>query len=203
MSRVELKNWAKEKIKGHIWELLIPIVIASFLTSFTIGGQYSFEDGELSYRAGFPIGIFLYFVTVGLTYFMVKFINNKEHNLKDLFYFAKDYVRTFLTGLLQSIFIFLWALLLIVPGIIKAIAYSLVPFILADEKYKDLGYMDVLKKSEELMKGHKADYFVLQLSFIGWHLLAILTLGILEIWVIPYETTATYKFLDDIMKTDK
>ena len=203
MDRVELKNWAKAKIKGHVWELLIPIVIASILTSLNIGGGYKYADGTLSYKMGFPVGIFLFFVNVGLAYFMVKFVNDKEHGIKDLFYFSKDYVRTFLTGLLEGIFVFLWALLLIVPGIIKAIAYSLVTLILADEKYKDLSYMDVLKKSEELMKGHKKDFFVLQLSFIGWHLLACLTLGILEIWIVPYQSTATYKFLDDIMKANK
>ena len=203
MNRVELKNWTKTKIKGHLWELLIPIVIAGILTTLNIGARYTLENGKFTYHLGFPLGILLFFVNVGLAYFMVKFVNDKERGLKDLFYFSKDYVRTFLTGLLESVFILLWSLLLIIPGIIKSIAYSLVTLILADEKYKDLGYMDTLKKSEELMKGHKMDYFVLQLSFIGWHLLAMLTLGILEIWIIPYQTTATYKFLDDIMKSAK
>ncbi len=203
MGRVELKKWAKEKIKGHMWQLLGVILVASILTSLVIGQKYTFEDGKFSATGGVPLGIFLYFIEVGLAYYMVKFINDKNPVFKDLFYFAKDYVRTLIVGFLTGIFTFLWALLLIIPGIIKGIAYSLVPLILADEKYKDLGYMDVLKKSEELMNGHKMDYFVLGLSFIGWHLLAILTLGILEIWIAPYQTTATYKFLDDIMKTSK
>ena len=203
MGRVELKKWAKEKIKGHMWQLLGVILVASILTSLVVGQKYTFEDGKFSATGGVPLGIFLYFIEVGLAYYMVKFINDKNPVFKDLFYFAKDYVRTLIVGFLTGIFTFLWALLLIIPGIIKGIAYSLVPLILADEKYKDLGYMDVLKKSEELMNGHKMDYFVLGLSFIGWHLLAILTLGILEIWIAPYQTTATYKFLDDIMKTSK
>lgn len=203
MGRVELKKWAKEKIKGHMWQLLGVILVASILTSLVVGQKYTFEDGKFSATGGVPLGIFLYFIEVGLAYYMVKFINDKNPVFKDLFYFSKDYVRTLIVGFLTGIFTFLWALLLIIPGIIKGIAYSLVPLILADEKYKDLGYMDVLKKSEELMNGHKMDYFVLGLSFIGWHLLAILTLGILEIWIAPYQTTATYKFLDDIMKTSK
>lgn len=200
MSRAEIKTWAKEKIKGHIWELLITIAVASILTGLTIGGGYKYNsDGSLAgYNAGYNIGFFLYFVQVGLTYFMVQFINDKEHNFKDLFKFSSDYVRIFVVNLLQCIFIFLWALLLIVPGIIKGMAYSLVSFLLADEKYKDLGYMDVLKKSEEMMNGHKMDLFVFELSYIGWHLLACLTLGILYIWLLPYYTTAKYKFLNDI-----
>ena len=199
MERAEIKQWAKEKIKGHIWELLITVAVGSILTTLTIGGGSSVDaNGNWSYSAGWNVGFFLYFVQVGLTYFMVQFINDKEHEFKDLFRFAGDYVRIFVVNLLQTIFIALWTLLLIVPGIMKAFAYALVSFILADDKYKDLGYMDVLKKSEEMMNGHKMDLFVFELSFIGWWLLAGLTLGILCIWLVPYYSTAKYKFLNDI-----
>ncbi len=201
MNRVELKTWAKEKIKGHILELLIPIVIAEIVTTLQIGQKISYDGGTLNYSAGLPIGLLFYFVTVGLTYFLVKFMKDQEHSLKDLIAFSGDYVRTFLTGLLEAIFVFLWTLLLIIPGVVKGIAYSLIPFILADEKYKDMKSMDILKKSEQMMKGHKMDYFVLQLSFIGWHILAIFTLGLLEIWIIPYSTIASYKFLLDVKET--
>ena len=129
---------------------------------------------------------------------MVKFINDEHHEFKDLFYFTKDYIRIFLVNLLQCVFIFLWSLLLIVPGIIKVFAYSLVPFLLADDKYNNLGYKEVLKKSEEMMNGHKMDYFVFNLSFIGWALLIPFTLGIILIWLAPYYTTARIKFLNDI-----
>lgn len=198
VNRAELKKWAKEKIKGHIFDLLIPIVITSVLTNLTIGQKFTTENGSFQVSGGYPVGILFYFVEVGLAYFMVKFITNQEYNLKDIFNYTSDVVRAFLTALLSKIFIFLWTLLLIVPGIIKAFAYTLIPLILADEKYKDLSYMEVLKKSEEIMNGHKMDYFMLGLSFIGWHILAIFTLGLLEIWILPYQQTASYKFLNDI-----
>ena len=83
----------------------------------------------------------------------------------------------------------------------KAFAYALVPFLLADDKYKDLSYTEVLKKSEEMMKGHRMDYFVFCLSFIGWFLLAIPTLGLICIWLSPYYETARVKFLNDIKVT--
>lgn len=201
MNNSEIKKWAKEKIKGNIWTLIVPIVITAILTSLTIGAGYKYdENGTLNYNSGVSIGIFFYFVQVGLAYFMVKFINDQPHELKDLFYFKKDYLKVFITGILKGIFVLLFTLLLIIPGIIKGLGYALVELILADEKYKDLDHMAVLKKSEELMNGHKMDYFLLCLSFIGWHLLAILTLGILEIWIAPYYNTAKFKFLDDIMK---
>ena len=193
MNRTELKNWAKEKVKGKRWPLLAAIIVASIITNFSL----SIPRGDnLSYTI--PIGWILYFVEVGITYYMVKFITDKEVEFKDIFKFSNDFVKDLLVGLLASIFTVLWSLLLIVPGIIKAISYSLVPMLLADEKYNDLNGTDYLKKSEEMMNGHKMDYFVLYLSFIGWHLLAILTLGILEIWIIPYQTTATTKFLYDV-----
>jgi len=199
MSRAEIKTWAKEKIKGHIWELLITLIVASILTNLTIGGNTTVNaDGSWNVSAGWNLGFFLYFVEVGATYYMVQFVTDKAHEFKDLFRFASDYVRIFVVNLLQTIFVALWALLLIVPGIIKGFAYALVSFLLADEKYKDLGYMDVLKKSEEMMNGHKMDLFVFELSFIGWWLLAGLTFGILLIWLLPYYSTAKYKFLNDI-----
>lgn len=198
MNRTELKNWAKEKIKGHIGELFVALLIVGILTNLSIGGHVSVDGSNVSYSSGIPLGLIFYFVEVGLVYYMIKFFNDEARQLKDLFKYSSNFGRIFLTGLLESIFTFLWALLLIIPGIIKAIAYSLVPFILADEKYNNLGYMEILKKSEEMMMGHKMDYFVLGLSFIGWHILAIFTLGLLEIWIMPYETTAKYKFLNDL-----
>jgi len=198
MNNAGIKTWSKEKIKGKIWELLIPIVVASILSSLTVGQQIVQTENGISVEGGTNLGIFFYFVQVGLAYFMVKFINDQEHNFKDLFYFSKDYIRIFLVNLLQTLFIFLWTLLLIVPGIIKAIGYALVPLLLADDKYKNLGYKDLLKKSEEMMNGHKMDYFTLSLSFIGWFLLIIPTFGFILIWLAPYYTTARMKFLNDL-----
>jgi len=194
MERAEIKQWAKGKIKGHIWELLVPIIVASILVnlSFTVGGG----DGETG--TTITLGLFFYFVNVGLIKFIKAFNEDKPHEFKDLFYYANDYVRTFLTGLLSGIFIFLWALLLIVPGIIKAFAYALIPYILEDEKYKDKKPMEILKLSEEMMKGHKMDLFVYYLSWIGWGLLVLVTLGIAAIYVAPYSKVAEVKFLTQI-----
>jgi len=198
MTNSEIKSWSKEKIKGKIWTILPAILVATILTSLTVGGKTTVTDEGIHTTAGYSIGWIFYFVNVGLAYFMVKFITDQKTEFKDIFHFGSEFVRCLVTGLLQAIFTFLWALLFIIPGIIKAFAYSLVPMLLADEKYKSLGAMDLLKKSEELMKGHKMDYFLLILSFIGWHILAIFTLGLLEIWIIPYQTTAQMKFLYNV-----
>lgn len=196
MTNSEIKQWAKEKIKGKWLSILPAIFVASLLTGLTLGSSYSSETGTFS--SGYNVGWIFYFVQIGLVAYMVKFINDQPVEFKDIFNYSKDFGRAIGAVLLQALYVFLFALLLIIPGIMKLIAYSLVPYLMADDKYDNLGLKELLTKSEEMMNGHKMDYFMLNLSFIGWHILAIFTLGILEIWVIPYQTTATTKFLNDI-----
>lgn len=98
--------------------------------------------------------------------------------------------------ILMTLYVFLWMLLLVVPGIIKALAYSLTPYILKD--YPELSVNQAINLSIKMMKGHKMRYFLLTLSFIGWGLLGILTLGIGYIWLIPYMYTTTAAFYQDV-----
>ena len=99
--------------------------------------------------------------------------------------FQPDYMRNVKALFLKDLYIFLWTLLLIVPGIIKSYAYSLVPYILAEDP--DISPKDALKKSEEMMMGHKKEAFILDLSFIPWGLLAAATLGIAQVFFVgPY-----------------
>lgn len=97
---------------------------------------------------------------------------------------------------LMGIFVFLWMLLLIIPGIVKAFAYALTPYILVD--YPELSANEAINLSKNMMKGHKFDYFCLGLSFIGWGLLAVLTCGIGFIWFMPYYYTTMAEFYQDV-----
>ena len=108
----------------------------------------------------------------------------------------KGYWRNVWGGFLMMLFTYLWMLLLIVPGIIKAFAYSMTPYILKD--YPELSANQAINLSIKMMKGHKFDYFYLQLSFIGWGLLSILTLGIGYIWLMPYMYASMAAFYEDI-----
>ena len=107
-----------------------------------------------------------------------------------------DYVRNAVSILLVYLYTILWTLLFIVPGIIKGLAYSLTPFIVKDNP--QLSPNQAINLSMKMMKGHKFDLFYLYLSFIGWILLAILTLGIGLLWVIPYMQTAMAAFYLDV-----
>ena len=76
----------------------------------------------------------------------------------------------------------------------------MVPNLLADELTNETGYMELINRSKKLMDGHKWEYFIFNLSFIGWDLLIIATLGIAAIWVVPYETTAKIMYYDELKK---
>lgn len=99
---------------------------------------------------------------------------------------------------LIMLFIFLWTLLLIVPGIIKALAYSQTYYILADAQARgvEMSATEAIKTSQQLMKGHKWEFFCLQLSFLGWMILAGLTLGIGWLWLGPYLSTTKACYYD-------
>ena len=194
MTRQELKSWAKEKIKGNIWNVLGAILIVNLISSITLSITTENEFGD--FALSLTTGVLSFILEVGLVIYMVNFITDKNYQFEMIFSKFRNWKQIILTYLHQFIMIFLWTLLLIIPGIIKAYGYSLVSYILADDE--KITSEDALKLSEEMMKGHKKDLFMLQLSFLGWHLLAIPTLFILEIWIIPYEQTATTKFLYDI-----
>ncbi len=97
---------------------------------------------------------------------------------------------------LTRIFIFLWTLLLIIPGIIKSYSYAMTPYIL--EENPELTANEAIDRSRYMMRGHKFDLFWLQLSFIGWFLLALLTAGIGFFWFIPYYETSQSAFYEEV-----
>ena len=107
-----------------------------------------------------------------------------------------DYVRNAVSILLVYLYTILWTLLFIVPGIIKGLAYSLTPFIVKDNP--QLSPNQAINLSMKMRKGHKFALFYLYLSFIGWILLAMLTLGIGLLWVIPYMQTSMAAFYLDV-----
>ena len=110
--------------------------------------------------------------------------------------FDQNYLHKVLGMFLMELFVFLWTLLLIIPGIIKALAYSMTVFILQDNP--ELSAYDAIKYSEKMMMGHKWDLFVLYLSFIGWFILACLTLGIGFLWLTPYVQLSLCEFYEDL-----
>lgn len=115
-------------------------------------------------------------------------VNSREEaRLKELvFGYENNYWNTVKTILLRDIFAFLWTLLFLIPGIVKAYSYRLVPYIIADDP--TVPARDAITISRQMMKGHKWRTFVLDLSFIGWDILSVLTLGLVGIFYAnPYQ----------------
>lgn len=107
------------------------------------------------------------------------------------------YGRNVASMLLMEIFIILWTLLLIIPGIIKSVAYSMTPYLLAE--HKNISARDAIRISNEITRGYKGDLFIAMLSFIGWWLLSALTLGLLAIfYVFPYYSLTFAGFYEDL-----
>jgi uncharacterized membrane protein len=119
---------------------------------------------------------------------------------KDLFqtFNSKLYFKALGIYVLTSIYVFLWSLLLIIPGIIKSFSYSQVYFILKDNPTTSVN--GAITESRRLMDGFKWKYFLLLLSFIGWALLCAITFGIASLWTTPYFTASLAAFYDQLVK---
>ena len=117
---------------------------------------------------------------------------HKKLEIGDGFVGFNQFGRAFVWMLLSGLYLFLWSLLFIIPGIIKSFSYAMTPFILLD--HPEMGVNDAITASRRMMDGHKWEFFCLNLSFIGWWLLNILTLGILTFWIVPYQNITMASF---------
>ncbi|MBQ7624030.1 MAG: DUF975 family protein [Clostridia bacterium] len=117
--------------------------------------------------------------------------------IEDLFKgFTGDFSQTFLIGLMTSVFVFLWSLLFVIPGIIKKYSYSMAYFIKADNP--DYDWRKCIDASKAMMQGHKWDLFVLELSFIGWIIISYLLFGVGFLWLAPYMQASRAQFYESI-----
>lgn len=188
MNNYELRLKAREALSGK-WGAAVIVVFIYGLIGSALNALFT---------GIFIIPMFLVTVplTYGLRYAYLKLIRGDAPKVEDLFTGFRDYIRVVVTGVLMSVFIFLWSLLLIVPGIIAAISYSMTYFILMDDK--DITYNDAIKLSKEMMNGHKMQFFLLMLSFIGWWLLSVLTFGIGFLWLGPYIDTSIAALYEEL-----
>ena len=135
-------------------------------------------------------------VQLGYGKFLLAQHDGREYQVKDLFSQFDRFSVGFLQRFLRALYTFLWGLLFIIPGIVKGYAYAMTPYILTD--HPEMTAKQAIQLSQELMDGYKTDLFVLGLTFIGWDILNLLTLGIGSFWLSPYKEatrTAFYRQL--------
>ena len=177
--RSEIKEQAKRNFTGQygisIGAYILYAVIISAASGLTCG-----------------IGFFLIIppMMVGYAYFTLKVYKGETGDIGEMFSAGFNNYGRSLGGILwMELFVFLWSLLFIVPGIIKALSYFMTPHILADSK--NVSPTEALKLSMRMTQGYKGEIFVMYLSFIGWALLSAITCGILQIlYTGPYMGTS-------------
>ncbi|MEG2573231.1 MAG: DUF975 family protein [Bacteroides sp.] len=130
---------------------------------------------------------------------MILFLNlyrGDKISIEPMFDGFKDYLRILGTEVLVYVYAFLWSLLLIIPGIVKSYSYGMTYYILKDNP--ELSFNAAIEKSMSMMDGKKMKLFLLDLGFIGWHILCLITCGIGYLWLVPYVYTAHAAFYEDI-----
>ncbi len=135
-------------------------------------------------------------LSLGEAYIYLNLTRGYEPDVNVLFSGFQRFTDTLVLTILMRIFIFLWSLLLFVPGVIKAISYSQAYYILAE--HPEMSGKEALDASIEMMDGHKMDYFVLLLSFIPWILLCTITCGLAVLYVYPYMDATLVNFYQTI-----
>ena len=184
----ELKAVSRTTLSGN-WMMaalatLVYLLIAGGISSIPVAGSVLAIIVTYPLAYGFAI------------LFLDLFREGKPIDIGKLFDGFKDFGRVWGTLILVAIYTILWTCLLIIPGIVKSYSYALTPFILKDEP--ELKYNAAIEKSMRMMDGYKMKLFLLDLSFIGWMILSILTLGIGLLFLQPYMNTARAAFYEDL-----
>ena len=198
INRPSLKAAAREKIKGNLWNiwkaLLVFVAVGSVLGY--IQGLLG-EESTASRIVAVLIEIAILPLSAGLVLYILNFVRGKKYDIHDLLtYYDKRVLNLLLLEIVVGLFTFLWSLLFIIPGIIAALSYSMYLYIYIDEIKKEP--MEVIRESKRMMDGYKWDYFVFQLSFLGWGLLVAITFGIAAIYVIPYQSVAQAMYYEEL-----
>ncbi|NLL55715.1 MAG: DUF975 family protein [Clostridiales bacterium] len=185
MTRQQVKLKAKEDIRGRVFACFIPFLILGGI-QLLIG----YLLGENTYAiVPILVNIAMFPLSVGIAAIFLQVVRQKNSDIKmgKVFDFYKKTNRLgqiFLAYIVSSLYVIGGLILFIIPGIILAMRYSMLTFVLAD--YDDISWRDALYKCKQITDGRKGEIFIYMLSFFGWGILVAITLGILSIYVLPY-----------------
>ena len=140
-------------------------------------------------------------ISVGYSKFNLDLVDRqKEPELNTLFGYFNHWKNATLANLLQTVYVFLWSLLFVIPGIIASYSYAMTSYILAE--HPEMAPGEAIERSKEMMSGNRWRLFCLEFSFIGWGILSSLTLGIGYLWLNPYKQAATAAFYREVSGTE-
>lgn len=217
LSRKELKLLAKSQIKGnlavlfsfYLLSMVIPVIFQLQIDFQNFSSiievlrdnalrlhllqPFKFSLSLSTCLSGIIVLILCAPIQFSTCYAYLKVSDEKKVNLRMITKgFTDAWDKSIFLYILIFIFTFLWTLLLIIPGIIKIYSYRMAFFILADNP--EIGAREALKKSKEMMKGHKLELFILDISFIWWYVLVSLSFGLALIYVGPYTNATVTNF---------
>ena len=187
--------------------------------SFSFAGQNIFSTGGglNSDIAAFIAGAFFFFIIIALVMAVIYFIlgsfievgyakfnlnlvDKKETAFETLFEYFSYWKTTAAMRFLRGLYVFLWSLLFIIPGIVAGYSYAMTDYILAENP--NMTASEAVELSKSMMYGNRFRLFCLQLSFIGWDILATLAFGIGHLWLTPYKQAATAAFYREVSGTE-
>jgi len=200
----ELRAAARQHMRGAWGKMaliylvyLVIILVPEYIFSESSPLYFPLLDLPLTIASYVVLGPF----ALGLAGIFLRRIRGEDFSMVNLFDGFGLFLKSFLMTLLGAIFILLWSLLLIVPGIIKGLSYGMTYFVMHDDP--GLGPLETLRRSEAMMRGHRWQLFKLQLSFLGWALLCIPTFGIGMLWLGPYIYASTANFYENLKRADE
>ena len=204
----ELRAQARERLEGQ-WGTFVLMTFLMYVISAILQIPGSIGDllkvlspeNALTSESLSTLSVMLSLLALplswGLTVSLLRNHREESVDLENLFdgFRGGRYTRVFCALFLVNLFTFLWALLLIIPGIMKAFSYALTPYIIMDEP--ELTARQAITRSCEIMEGRRWKLFCLSLSFIGWGILSLLTFGIGFLWLAPYMNASIAAFYED------
>lgn len=167
--------------------------------AFVLGGvTVAMLIGLIFYVLYFALGAI---IEVGYAKFNLNLVDGWEASFENIFAYFSDWLTMVKAKILRSLYTFLWGLLLIIPGVIASLNYSMTDYILAE--HPELSASEALRRSKEMMRGNRWRLFCLNFSFIGWIILFTVTMGIGFLWLRPYMNAATAAFYREISGTEE
>lgn len=187
MNFIEIKEEAKRLTSKHIlkfWKSSLLVFASSIALAIILG---IISGGVLAFITEL-VALPLY---IGFISYILGLTRKEEVSLTDIFQDYKKIGLIVVTLIISYVFIIFGYILLIIPGIMIAFSLVMVGYLLADSKETSISEAkNIIRESIEMMNGYKLDYFIFELSFIGWYFLGAITFGIAYIYVIPYFTFA-------------
>ena len=167
---------------------------------FAILSSAIFVIALIALAMGIAYFILSSFIAVGYAKFNLDLVDNKEAGFNSLFDYYRYWKTTAISRLLRAVYIFLWTLILFIPGIIATYSYAMTDYILAENP--TMSPTEAINKSKEIMYGNRWRLFCLEFSFIGWAILAVLTCNIGTLWLTPYRSAAKAAFYREVSGTE-